>query len=97
MQSRTTTEWTGSMAERRMARFRLRECSIRKKPHGFFTSSRERWKVGANGASDRVSSDIQCAACGTERKIFRHGSITSQSILRVVIASNAVIPFSGFH
>ena len=84
------------MAERRKVRFRLRECSIRKKPRGFSTSSRERWRVGANVASDHVSSDIQCAACGIVRKIFRHGSITSQSILRVVIASNGIIPFSAF-
>jgi hypothetical protein len=69
-------------AERPTARFHLRECSIRRKLRGFSTSSRGRWKVGANGASDRVLLDIQCAASDTERKIFRRGSTANQSTLK---------------
>ena len=51
----------------------------RAKRRGFSKSSRERWKVGANGALDRGSSDIPCAVCGIARRIFKHGLIVSRS------------------
>jgi hypothetical protein len=54
----------------------------------FLHVQHEHWKVGANGASDRGSSDIQCAASAIAPKIFTRGSIASQSTLRIVIARN---------